>query len=245
MFEIKVACSRENTDLALMLWNKLEKNMNLFKGVSINNNKNFIIIDITTNSKNHDFVCSYLRNICSNIIIKYFKNQYIKQNLEVVINDEFARAALYSALTNFDKKSDEKLIKQKLALGEIIYLDSFFNFMSADIKKRWQEICEIMQENINILLLSNSIYDLIRYLVKSIEPEIDNVYLAMGEKGVAIKDFEGNNIVFYNDFDSNETNIIEKLIDLSPAKVHLKYEQSRYNNIVDKINDIFCEKVCK
>ena len=113
----------------------------------------------------------------SDIIVTDCKSHYILENMRLPVRDLFDRHVFLCALCEFDREMDKYLVLESLEVGEVFLLDSFYDFRLGNLKKRWDEICLIANENIENLVVEGNFFELLRYLISNLEQRTEEVFL--------------------------------------------------------------------
>lgn len=245
MWEFSAVISREHIDLSVMFWSRIESFVKTYKGVTIENTNENITITISIPKKQMPEAMDGLHDIISEILVLYFKANYLEKNLQLPLVSEKSKKALLKALAVFDKKTDIDFVKKQLSITKQLHLESFYEFKLVELRLRWQEICELMQDNVNYLLLTDSFNDLTRYLIRNTEPEIESIYLYISQDKLIIRDFDGNNLCepILMSCDDFEIKVVYEMIYLAPRKIFFKFDAQKNKKLSDEINELFLEKV--
>lgn len=245
MFEFSIVVDKKDAELCFLIWNKIEKIMENYKGVSISNTNDNITITLFIQKKNKTFSLALLRDVIAECIVVYFKSKFLASHLSIPTSNESCKTALLKALSVFDKRADVELVKSQIPLSKRVHLSSLFEFKLSWIKKRWLEICEILQNNVDYLLFSNSFDELTKYLISTTDAELDAVFVYIGEEQIIIRDKVGNNLaapIPTND-ENSDIIAISELISLAPKNVYLKFDQAKNRELSNKISGLFCDKI--
>ena len=147
-------------------------------------------------------VYSVLVNQLARLLITDAKSLYIQNNMRLVIPDEVNRQAFVHALSSFDKETDLLIAKSLLVLTPHFALDSFYDFRVQPLKKRWQEVVHLANDNQAYLVCPRTFCELLRFLISNIDSQCDEVHIKE-----QICDVNGM------------SKIITRLIDLAPRKI--------------------------
>ena len=192
--------------------------------------------------KNTEMVAATILDALCEVIVTDCKAHYIREKLRVKITDPVMQCAFIRALSTFDYETDKLLVGGLLKLTPTFLLSSFYDFCLDDLKKRWDEVCVLANENIALLLVERNLNELIRFLIQSIQPKVNQVYLRNAGEHVELLDrnmelVEG---VYVNPTLTADANVVEKLVALSPRKIFFIGEWCEF---FDKVNDIFTDCV--
>ncbi len=164
----------------------------------------------------------------------YFsKYEYLSMNLKLPL-DPVKYNILLHALTQFDRASDEAILKNCVQISNGMALDGIYRFRMGILKERWREIVELTKENAVYLADSESFYELIKFLFSSIEARVENVVLSKNNDKYIISD-ESVHKCLFSSSDINE--IIYSLIDLAPLSiaVNKSFENEKTVDLITKL----------
>lgn len=145
----------------------------------------------------------------------YCKYEYLSDNLKLPL-DEVSYNILLHALTQFDRSSEEAVLKSCVQINNGMALDGVYRFRLGLLKKRWREIINLTKENAIYLTDSETFYELIKFLFSSIEARVENVILSRKNDNYIITDEKTRKKLFASS-DINE--IVYALIDYAPMSI--------------------------
>ena len=246
MFEITLStCKNREYDIEFIM-SKLMEEVKALKGILTYTEierRSKVAIAVPENKK--DYFLALLFDVICEAIIKSYKYEYFLNNIKLHLNNRVTEVAFLKALTMFDKTSDKEIIKKYIPISGEILLDSLYNFRLWELEKRWREVIKLVEDNKGYLLLSGSFIDLMKFLLLSIEPEIDEVHIYCEENMICCKNKQGKEL-FKNQYDEKDEesiiNIISELITLSPEKIVLHLTQSQ-EKLCSYIKNLFELKV--
>ena len=162
-----------------------------------------------------------LKDCLTEIIVTDCKAHYITEKLRVRIADPVRHHAFIRALSTFDYETDKILAGAMLELTETFLFSSFYDFCIADLKRRWDEVCVLANENVALLLNQHNLDELLRFLIQNIESSTSVAYLRIKENEVLLlnRNMEEFKDIYVNSSLPNELSVIEKLVALSPHRI--------------------------
>ncbi|MBR2971162.1 MAG: hypothetical protein IKC48_05150 [Clostridia bacterium] len=164
----------------------------------------------------------------------YCKYEYLSDNLKLPL-DKVSYNILLHALTQFDRSSEEAVLKSCVQINNGMALDGVYRFRLGLLKERWREIINLTKENAIYLTDSETFYELIKFLFSSIEARVENIVLSKKNGDYIITDEKTRKKLFVST-DINE--IIYSLIDYAPLSIAVN--KSFDNELaVDLITKIF------
>lgn len=164
----------------------------------------------------------------------YFcKFEYLSGNLKLPL-DPFNYNILLHALTQFDRASDEAILKNCVQISNGMALDGVYRFRLGLLKERWKEIINLTKENALYLTDPETFYELIKFLFSSIEARVENVILSKSNGVYVITDESGHKNLFSSD-DIHE--VVYALIDYAPLSiaVNKSFENEKTVELITKI----------
>jgi len=176
------------------------------------------------------------------VIIKDYKEEFLRENLKLEMNNEVSKYAFIKALTMFDKSSDKLIIKKQLTGCEEIVIDSLYNFRLWELTKRWREIAELVSENSSYLIMSGTFLELMKFLILTNETIESEVHLHFQSGRVYGQTKEGKEVfkIAYSKQDDNgKIGVISELIAISPERIvlHSDIEDVELSNYILSLFD--------
>lgn len=187
-----------------------------------------------------------LYNLISDIIVTDFKLEYLKENSHLPINNTINYNAFLKALVEFDREFDKEMVIRKLSFSKELMIDGFYNFRLKELRKRWQEVCDLANNNSVYLSYHETFLELLKFLVNTINSKLEEIHI-LNENGKYIfcdKDLKQINYKEYHlDNDINNDTIIPSLINLSPNKIIFYNIDNLPVVVVNMISNIFENRV--
>ena len=248
MQKITIMTDKKDSKLFLDFWKNIEDEISHYKNVSIKNINDKIETSFELPKKNTDKAIYNLKKNLAESIVLYYKTKYISENATINIEDMIKKQALFHTLAIFDKQSDIDYTLNQLVLSENsenFVVESFYMFRLSELRRRWQEICDLVSNNFSGFFVSEACTELLRYLVNSIDVSNEKVFIYRDKQKVVLKDTNGKvlcNSIELNDQSSNAV-VVSQLIKLAPGEIQFLYTPDQ-DDILDKyIIDIFTNKV--
>lgn len=186
----------------------------------------------------------FIVNLISDIICEDFKLTYLNENLCLPNLDEISKNAFMQALLSFDKESDKYIIQKFLTLESSIDIETFFYFKLAPLREKWKELVQIANDNKAYLSSSETLVELLRFLVENLELKNDTINLTQKNGKVLFYDINFNLLktsdLSEKDIDST---IISNLIALAPKSVNI-YSSGTFNSgLIRLLKQIFDKRI--
>lgn len=100
-----------------------------------------------------------------------YKNIFVRKLLDVDY-DDFFQNVLVNTICVFDNEYDRQLVAREIDSGSPIFLDGYYNFRLSSVKKKWQEIANLVAENIYVLTDKQLVLEFLQYLLDSISSKV-------------------------------------------------------------------------
>ena len=246
MWEFTLIYNKEKACYIDFIYSKLESQVKFVNGIIIKQNfAGRARISIAVPKKQKDYFVLLLLELVSEVITQDFKYEFLDNNLGLTISNQLTKVAFVKALTVFDKQTDKDLIKKQLIFETELNIDSFYYFKLDELRKRWQEICLLVRDNIGTLQATDSLGDLLKFLIKTSEINFDEVHVYKKNQNYVITDKLNQpiNIISSINHGHNQECTLEDLIALSPAKIILHDEKNTNEPFFDYIFNLFDDKV--
>lgn len=215
---------------------------------------NSIFCQIVEISKSYMFVCAMnddvwqknkikFYNFVSNIILHNLKQNYIKNNIYNFNRNNLKDRILLSCLKNYDNEFEKQEIFKFLCFENDINVKSFAYFKLNFLIQKWQDMCNITNENSGIISSDEMLYNLIRFLQSKSEIKTDKLKIKFTAHGNVLLILEnGENINFrLKDFLLYAVNINpQHLITLNDIP-----NSGFCENYVNIFKNIFSKKIIK
>lgn len=239
MWEFSLNLTCENKDLARSIQNTLSFSLYPVNGlITSSENGNIFSILIAVENQYEQQLKAILSSIISEIICTKFKSDFLNNYLNLPLQDKAGLFAFKKALLNFDKQTDQYIIKKALCLSNTLYLESFFAFRLQKLKEKWAELVSLSNENRDYLVCRESFIDLLKFLVDNLDICEDEISVIKEEQGYRITNCD--NKYYTNRLISHEK-VVSSIIDLSPQKIFLYCDQA--NNETNLLERIFEERI--
>ncbi len=211
------------------------KNINGFSTVFSDELHTYIIFAVEECHK--DKMQGFLTRIITKIISSYFKNDFLTSRLALNSKKDINVFAFKKALMNFDKETDAFIISKNLTFDKNLYLESFYDFRLGKLRDKWEELVSLANENKDYLLNSDTLLDLLKFL-------IDNIDISQQE--IDVVEEEGGYRIFAESDDESmeglsEERLVSSLIDMSPQKINLYCKKE--NPATELLQKIFEKRV--
>lgn len=201
---------------------------------------------LATSADNAEYIKLIIKKEIANLIVNdikynYFlhkisKNNYFKDNLDKLI----------MSLVFYDKQIEIKYILDNFPAGNYINIDSFFLFRLAELTNKWNNIVEIINNNLNYLIFDSSFDDLISFFESG---QRNIVEIVIGANNIKIYVNNQQNDLNFTFNKQDLQNLIFELISLEPQRLIIygqKNQRAKLKNMLPEYLQKICEEsFCK
>ena len=180
------------------------------------------------------------KEICSYLLQKE-KIKYLSSHLNNTSVLGELEPIFVKTLTMFDSEADRLEIQKNLRLNKELHLNEFYFFRCKKLQKKWQEICDMTNEN-DFFFSSNELtFQLIRFLLSNCKRKTDELLLLKEDNHIYL--YNNNNKIAVFDANEDKTNcgnkIVVKVLDNLPNRLVLKNKKSFDIDFVGLLDLIF------
>ena len=186
----------------------------------------------------------FIENQICDVICEDFKLEYLKENLSLPNLDEMSKNAFMQALLSFDKESDKYIIQQQLTLENSIDVEAFYFFKLAPLREKWKELVAIANDNKSYLSSSETLVELLKFLVDNLELKNEIVNLIHRDNKVLFYDVNYK-LLWQSDINEKDidSTIISNLIALAPKFVNIYCVDNFNGNLIKLLKQIFDKRI--
>lgn len=240
MFELQVSEDKSRHSLLTSLFVKLKNEVRACRGVivcDILGDRSRLCLAVP--QKAEDYFKSLLFDVLSDIIVVEYKFEHLSSHISIPFGEETTKNAFLMALTVFDKSTDIEFVKSRLQLTDEINVDSFVNFRLTELKERWNEIADLLNENIGQLSIEGGLIEMLKFLIRTTPVECGEVLVSFDDSGKVLFSNTSGDVIYESA--SEETSAVSKLVALLPSRIVVCSEKQV--PFTDSISNIFGEKV--
>lgn len=246
MWELTLIYNKDKFQYLDYIYTKLAPQVKFVGGIIIKgNNYDRAKISIAVPAKQREYFVLMILELVSEVITQDYKCAYLDDNLGNLVPNELTRAVLVKALTVFDKQTDKDLIKKELVVDSEINIESFYHFKLGVLRARWQDICVLVKENIGALCASQSLDNLLKFLIKTCENSYDEVHIIKKNAKYFLCDSKSKPINIFGECEGTDAiKSLENIITLSPAKIVIDDTQPLKEPFYNVLYNLFEDRVC-
>ncbi|MBQ8433279.1 MAG: hypothetical protein IJX23_00525 [Clostridia bacterium] len=166
-----------------------------------------------------------LRECVSSALAVGYKNIFMRSLLDVA-NGNFYQNILVDTMCVFDQQYDVAMVSNVVDTTKDLYLDGYYNFRMHDIKRRWENVVNMVLENNYVLTDNELILEFLQYLLQSSDAKTKQITICLEDSGYTLYDVKGNvlqNISILSPTSTKEEQAIVNAIYLNPQKLIVYY----------------------
>ncbi len=198
-------------------------------------------LSIATRDESQNKVWGYLQKLLCDVFCEMFKYEFLAEHIMFVSPDNEYFQPFIKVYTYFDLELERSLAYRMLQCMPTINLESYLNFRLHSLKSKWQDLCDITNNNSTAFLSSETFLSLLKFLIENLDYKVDNVIVSPQDNCLLYVDIETNEQVF-RQLDSSEMQVICTLIDLAPRKI-IMHSNPTMHGLQQLIVDLFDTRV--
>lgn len=179
-------------------------------------------------------------------ILIHFKKDYILSRLDFNFEPTPNMQIFLKALVVFDSDTDKAIITKRLDFENNLVVNSFIHFKLSFLKRKWDELVSLANDNVLYLLSQDSFSELIKFLISNLEYRYyavnifskQDCYLLCDTKGEAIKDFLIEKSVLHDD-----SALLVNLVALNPEKIIIHNSVFLKDKLLKTLYEFFSNRV--
>ena len=180
MWEVMICTNAENKRINQYIYKMMKKLVQDKSCVltTHKDDKNYYILFACANGKK-DYYKEMIKLCIIDYIINVYKYEFLIKKIHNFLQDEVAFKSFIKLLSLYDKQTDEIALKKALKIEKVFYVDSFIQFRLEPLKKHWQELCFLAEDNFDSLICSESFLDIMRFLIATMEESCDKIKILL------------------------------------------------------------------
>lgn len=240
MWEFSLNIKTENLELANKAKKMLSQYFEVISGlVTTHQDEDYISILVASQEERKELSKRAIISVVVDVICNDFKETFLEKYLFLPSGDKIGMFAFKKALLNFDRETDKYIVRKMLNVEHDLYLESFYHFKLQSLQNKWAELVSLANENRDYLLSNESFIDLLKFLVDNLDICEDEISIVKEDGGYRIYTEDNS----YANSLLNEENVVPSVIDLSPQKINLYFNET--SNAIDLLEQIFEERITK
>ena len=247
MWEYSISFDRNNFELAKKTSEKIKRKTTQLNGITtILVGSYFVDVLVAVPDIYKDEIREYIIDIIVNIYTTTYKFDYLMRNFNFEVTDDLNMKAFVKALMVFDLETDRKIVIQKVCNNDNrIVVESFFNFRLGILKTRWDDLVNLVNDNVMYLMSKDTFIEFIKFLVSNLDSKCDFVCIKEENGDFCICDKEGKEIKGESDDGEvvNEIFLITTLISLNPKKIRIDTKYNLRDGALSLLYELFNNRV--
>jgi hypothetical protein len=246
MFEFTLTANAANSTLTDFAFDYLKPKVESYGGIIVKAQVGRACsVSLAVGEKMLDCVRAQILDAVAGAIVRYYKEQFLAQNIAFSCINKAHLSGLIRALVVFDRQTDYDIIKKHLVLENKLVMDSFYVFRLQELRERWNSIASVVMENIPIMLKNKTVEEITKSFVDSTEEAVDTVEIvAKNGKINLLASGKMLDIEFCLNADY-QTDLVCELIALSPKKIVICAEPKTAQIIENALSIVFDGKIVK
>lgn len=246
MWELALACRRTNFYATDYIYNIINKYITDGKLILTKyNDKNFEYVLFACEWKDKSKYEPIIKQAIINYIVDDYKCNYLKKRIKLEALDNFSYDAYIKVLSLFDKSSDQKLLENLIILNQTFFVDSFIEFRISQLMDRWNELCDLAQDNSSYFVNSGTFLEIIRFLVNSMDTNCKKIKILCNEGAYSIYHSADNieEVVEKIGESYGKLDLISKVLSISPMNIDVYVTSSADDEAVGFLSDIYMNRL--
>ena len=182
-----------------------------------------------------------LNDAVSQALTLGYKNIFIRKLLKID-KSNFYQNVLVNTICIFDNEYDKQAVSRVVDVDKTLCLDGYYNFRLGSIKKKWQEITNLVSDNFYVMSDNTLIVEFLQYLLESTLSKCKQLSVSV----------DGDKFVLYGNGDkvieptlsmakisSCEEEIMLNILWLKPRSVKIYHSRSLGKDFRDMLDALF------
>ncbi len=164
-------------------------------------------------------VIGVLRPVLCDVVCEKMKFDFLRKQINLLPGDSKFFEAFVKVCTYFDSELERKIVMRSLPVTSKIVLESLLDFRMRPLKNKWQELCNLTNDNSTLFVQSETFVELLKFLIDNLEHKSDCVVLSF-DKECAISEERGDKVFLLSNLSADDDiGIITSVIELCPHKI--------------------------
>ncbi len=200
-----------------------------------------IYFSIGCQEQNQSFVKTALRIALCELYCVDLKKEYLQNNLNISKCSIEKQEVLLPLCVHFDREMERSVVLNLLDLdSKKLCVNSFYNFKLHSLERKWQEFCELINQNVSLISKPKNYDDLIAFLLCSIDSRCENAIINPREKLIVYRNSLNEDIAEH--LDPTQSLVLNKLIELNPHFITIKASKG-YTKLIECVRRVFGSRV--
>ena len=249
MWEVSICF--ESPKMAEYFASKINMVIKSCKGISACitlNGQNCVLIAVPKDKE--EFAREFVKQKIAECILFFYKKDYIVSKLNFEKPKTTYMNVFLQTLVCFDGEADKHFIEQCLDFDDRIFVDAVVAFKLKFLKKKWEALVSLANENVMYFLSEDSLLELIKFLISNLEHRCyavnvfskSDCYFLCDLQGKRIDDFMLEKQGIYED-----GSLLSTLVALNPEKIIVHCNKFVKDKLLRKLFSLFPNRIeiCK
>lgn len=249
MWEVSICF--ESPKMAEYFASKINLVIKSCKGISACitlNGQNCVLIAVPKDKE--EFAREFVKQKIAECILFFYKKDYIVSKLNFEKPKTTYMNVFLQTLVCFDGEADKHFIEQCLDFDNRVFVDAVVAFKLKFLKKKWEELVSLANENVMYFLSEDSLLELIKFLISNLEHRCyavnvfskSDCYFLCDLQGKRIDDFMLEKQGIYED-----GNLLTILVALNPEKIIVHCNKFVKDKLLRNLFSLFPNRIeiCK
>lgn len=249
MWEVSICFERSK--MAEYFASKINLVIKSCKGISacITLNGQSIVLVAVPKDK-EEFARDFVKQKIAECILFFYKKDYIVSKLNFEKPKTTYMNVFLQTLVCFDGEADKHFIEQCLDFDNRVFVDAVVAFKLKFLKKKWEELVSLANENVMYFLSEDSLLELIKFLISNLEHRCyavnvfskSDCYFLCDLQGKRIDDFMLEKQSIYED-----GSLLSTLVALNPEKIIVHCNKFVKDKLLRNLFSLFPNRIeiCK
>lgn len=249
MWEVSICF--ESAKMAEYFASKINLVIKSCKGISACitlNGQNCVLVAVPKDKE--EFAREFVKQKIAECILFFYKKDYIVSKLNFEKPKTTYMNVFLQTLVCFDGEADKHFIEQCLDFDDRIFVDAVVAFKLKFLKKKWEELVSLANENVMYFLSEDSLLELIKFLISNLEHRCyavnvfskSDCYFLCDLQGKRIDDFMLEKQGIYED-----GSLLSTLVALNPEKIIVHCNKFVKDKLLRNLFSLFPNRIeiCK
>ena len=243
MWEFDVKSESHTVSYIDYLYKKLKPSVTKVGGnIAVATSGNDKILSLAVSEKDKNKIKSQLRIYLCDIFCEKMKADYLQKNINCIPNDSDLFMPFVKVCTYFDNELERQIVMRNLSIGHSMVLSSYLEFRLRSSNCKWQELCNLTNQNAELFFQSETFLDILRFLLNNLDYKSECVLVKTVNNSMIFEDSDGVIWSYCYTGKLAEVEIVNKLIELSPVKIVVKMPQEP-NKLIDTLVSLFGDRI--
>ena len=249
MWEVSICF--ESPKMAEYFASKINLVIKSCKGISACitlNGQNCVLVAVPKDKE--EFARDFVKQKIAESILFFYKKDYIVSKLNFEKPKTTYMNVFLQTLVCFDGEADKHFIEQCLDFDDRVFVDAVVAFKLKFLKKKWEELVSLANENVMYFLSEDSLLELIKFLISNLEHRCyavnvfskSDCYFLCDLQGKRIDDFMLEKQGIYED-----GSLLSTLVALNPEKIIVHCNKFVKDKLLRNLFSLFPNRIeiCK